>query len=115
MIRRSKNPIQLARRVMEQTDHIYLIGESAEDLSKPSEHVDQTYFHTQKRWDQLQAAKKEGVIARDHDVEIKDMQSGLVEEKGTVGCVCMYRGHVAAATSTGMFFFFHTLFFPPLH
>ena len=104
LIRRSKNPVQLARRVMEQTDHVYLVGESAEDLAKPSEHVDQAYFHTQKRWDQLQAAKKEGIIARDHDVETqnKDLQPGLVEEKGTVGCVCMYRGHVAAATSTGM-------------
>ena len=108
LIKRSKNPVQLARRVMEQTDHIYLIGESAEDLAKPSEHVDQAYFHTQKRWDQLQAAKKEGIVARDHDVETnetKDMSSsGLVEEKGTVGCVCMYRGHVAAATSTGLSF-----------
>ena len=104
LIRRSKNPVVLARRVMEQTDHVYLVGESAENLAKPSEHVDQAYFHTQKRWDQLQAAKKEGIVARDHDLDTQknDLRIGLVEEKGTVGCVCMYRGHVAAATSTGM-------------
>lgn len=102
MIMRSKNPIALARRVMDRTEHIYLVGESAEALADVTEIVPPAYFHTDKRLEQLRRAQIDRKVAVDHDLEVEKEEGGKEEgEKGTVGCVCWYAGHVAAATSTG--------------
>lgn len=167
-----KNPISLARAVMEKTKHNYIIGESAEKLAidLKLERMDASYFSTDKRREQLMKAKESDTIVNDHDLEtnkkpIRQIDGALLppriqlasnfsqqidfgvrilreeeeeggtdsDEKsvigeevsteesesrreiekqdaldsmfpgsiGTVGCVCMFAGHVAAATSTG--------------
>src|SRR5437763_6102028 len=64
-IRHIKNPISLARLVMEKSPHVLISGEGAENFAKEHgvELVDQKYFFTQERWDALQkikAAEKSG-------------------------------------------------------
>jgi L-asparaginase / beta-aspartyl-peptidase len=95
-VHRVRNPIQLARAVMEQSPHVMLIGEGAESLAKALdiELVDPSYFRTDLRWQQLQraqAAEQAGSADRIPDRYF-----------GTVGAVARDRdGRVAAATSTG--------------
>lgn len=86
-----KNPVSLARLVMEKTPHVLLSGKGADDFAKEMkvEIVDPSYFFNQKRFDQLQKAK---------------MKNGNPDDgkKGTVGCVVRdVYGNLAAATSTG--------------
>src|SRR5215213_11800361 len=54
-----KNPIGLARLVMEQSTHVLLIGEGAEAFAKQQgiEFVPQSYFYTEERWKVLQREK----------------------------------------------------------
>lgn len=86
-----KNPICLARAVMEQSEHVFLIGEGAEAFAKAHqiELVDESYFFTEARWQSLQKAKaKESLTEK--------------EKHGTVGAVALDQfGNLAAATSTG--------------
>ncbi len=89
-----KNPVSLARLVMERSPHVFLVGEGAEAFAAEMkvERVDPKYFFTQRRWDQLQAALK------------KEKEEAAAEEKpkGTVGAVALdQHGNLAAATSTG--------------
>jgi beta-aspartyl-peptidase (threonine type) len=89
----SKNPVRLARAVMEQGPHVFLSGPGADEFSRDHglEQVDPDWFVTAERWRQLQElkAKKLGW----YDVDLK---------YGTVGAVALDRhGHLAAATSTG--------------
>lgn len=92
-----KNPIKLARAVMENSEHVFLSGKGAEEFARRNNFTfepDQ-YFHTEYRWNQLQSIKHTNRSILDHS---------LPEDKkfGTGGAVCrdMY-GNVAAATSTG--------------
>ncbi|MFD2261583.1 isoaspartyl peptidase/L-asparaginase family protein [Lacibacterium aquatile] len=95
-VRGPRNPIRLARLVMEKTEHVMLIGEGALTLARqqglPFEEDD--YFFTEARWKALQdtmAMRDRG--ADDHDDSRKH---------GTVGAVaCDIHGNLAAATSTG--------------
>jgi L-asparaginase / beta-aspartyl-peptidase len=95
-VHRVRNPIRLARAVMEQSPHVMLIGEGAETLAAALgiELVDPAYFRTEMRWEQLQrakAAEQAGTAERIPDRYF-----------GTVGAVARDReGRVAAATSTG--------------
>jgi beta-aspartyl-peptidase (threonine type) len=89
-----KNPISLARMVMEKTNHVMLIGEGAEALaSKHSlEIVDNSYFDTTNSLEKLKNAKAQQAVVLDHNDE----------KKGTVGAVALdIHGNLAAATSTG--------------
>lgn len=92
-----KNPIVLARKVIEQSPHVMLIGDGArvfaDTVGVATEEMD--YFITEARKKQLTQAQKEGKIVLDHsDVEEKKL--------GTVGAVAMdTEGNLAAATSTG--------------
>lgn len=82
-----KNPISLARVVMEKTPHVFFAGEGAEELGLryKSEQVKNSYFHTDFRYQQW-------LKSRHKDDEVK----------GTVGCVALdIYGNIAAATSTG--------------
>jgi L-asparaginase / beta-aspartyl-peptidase len=84
-----KNPISLARMVMERTKHVMLAREGAEAFAKEQhvELVDPKYFFTQKRWDDLQEEKKKSQESKPH---------------GTVGAVALDQsGNLAAGTSTG--------------
>ncbi len=91
--RYTKNPILLARAVMEKSPHVMLSREGADEFSREQdlEQVSPDYFATPERWRQLEElkAKKLGW----YDVDLK---------YGTVGAVAVDSdGNVAAGTSTG--------------
>jgi beta-aspartyl-peptidase (threonine type) len=98
-LKRVKNPISLARAVMEKSPHVMLIGEGAEKfaLTQSIELVEPSYFFTQPRWDSLQRIMKEEGTKTSSDI------GRLPENKfGTVGAVALDRdGNLAAGTSTG--------------
>lgn len=84
-VRDVKNPISLARKVMEASPHVLLVGSGASEFARLQgvEMVDSSYFFTPKRWEEIQQ-----VLSR--------------EKMGTVGCVALdIHGNLAAATSTG--------------
>jgi len=84
LLKHIKNPISLARLVMEKTPHVLLGGEGAESFAKELgvEMVPNSYFDTEPRHQQLLEAKE--------------------NIKGTVGCVVLDKnGNLAAGTSTG--------------
>lgn len=95
-----RSPVRLARRVMEQSPHVMLIGEGAErfaDDHPDLERVENAWFDTDHRREQLERAR-----AR----EAGDRQAGTVAGAGkyfgTVGAVALdAQGRIAAATSTG--------------
>jgi beta-aspartyl-peptidase (threonine type) len=92
-VKNIKNPIKLARLVMERTEHILLAGEGASDLAASFgiETAPDEYFFTEHRWLQLQEAIAADRIQLDHAKPV-----------GTVGAVaCDTNGDLAAATSTG--------------
>ena len=89
----TKNPISLARTVMEKSEHVFLSGKGADRFSVEQglEQVPPDYFATPERRRQLEEVKTKKVSAL--EVEYK---------YGTVGAVALdSKGHVAAATSTG--------------
>lgn len=92
-----KNPISAARKVMENSDHVLLAREGAEEFaaSQGLEVVDSSYFFTEKRYNSLQKAKL-GAKSAYLDPYINDYKFG------TVGCVALDKdGNLAAGTSTG--------------
>jgi L-asparaginase / beta-aspartyl-peptidase len=96
-----KNPISLARLVMEKSPHVLMAGEGAETFAKEHgvELVDAKYFFTQERWDALQKAKAAEKAGGNGDKKFFLSEQDL---HGTVGAVALDRnGNLAAATSTG--------------
>jgi beta-aspartyl-peptidase (threonine type) len=96
-----KNPVSLARLVMEKSGHVMMDGEGAEAFAKENGIglVDQKYFFTQERWDALQRVKKadKAAAAGGKRFVISDQ-----DRHGTVGAVALDQdGNLAAATSTG--------------
>lgn len=92
-VTRVRNPVRLARAVIEHSRHVFLSGEGAETFAREHgiEMVDPDWFATPERRRQLDEfkARKDGWF----DVDLK---------YGTVGAVAVDQaGHVAAATSTG--------------
>jgi len=93
-VRHIKNPIDLARRVMEKSRHVLLVGAGAEEFAL-EEHftlVPNQYFRTAERLGQLESEQR------------GERVSDLVPPSphGTVGAVaCDASGNLAAATSTG--------------
>lgn len=122
-VRNIKNPIKLARLVMERTDHVLLAGEGANifaDQMGVATEPDE-YFFTDHRWQQLQDAIAAGRVQLDHFTAETQSRGDLSEpgavaagfsddpksairdpQLGTVGAVaCDSAGRLAAATSTG--------------
>jgi beta-aspartyl-peptidase (threonine type) len=90
-----KNPITLARRVMEKTEHVLLCGSGAEEFARETacEFAPPEYFFTEFRYEQLLQARRDNEVRLDHSP---------VNKIGTVGAVARdARGQLAAATSTG--------------
>lgn len=97
-IRHIRNPVTLARAVMEKTDHVYLTGTGAMDFARSigSPMEEDAYFYTEHRHRQLMEVRDTNLTAMDHNITVPD------KKFGTVGAVaCDSNGHVAAATSTG--------------
>jgi beta-aspartyl-peptidase (threonine type) len=91
-VRRVRNPVLLARAVMEHSPHVMLAGRGAEDfaIGQGVALVEPGYFRTEPRWRQLQEARR------------RDADGQIVDHFGTVGAVALdVQGHLAAATSTG--------------
>lgn len=93
-VRWVRNPVLLARRVMEASPHVFLVGEGAIEFA-----IDQglelkpgSWFRTERRWQQLQRSILQGALPTEPD-------QGRF---GTVGAVALdAAGRLAAATSTG--------------
>ena len=97
-IKQIKNPIALARHVLEQGDHVMLVGDGALEFAQfcQMETYPDPYFITEARIKQLAEAQAAGRITLDHE-RIKPPQ-----KLGTVGAVARdIQGNLAAATSTG--------------
>lgn len=98
-LRHIRNPITLARRVMEKSPHVMLVGEGAEDFARSQgvELVSNEYFRTPIRQRQLHRLLQ-GAAEKENDL----LAHGSSGSTGTVGAVALdARGNVAAATSTG--------------
>lgn len=89
-----KNPVLLARTIMDKSEHVLLCGQGAEQFAKQQglQFEDDTYFYVHHRYEQWQQALKEDSISLDHNDK----------KFGTVGAVALdANGNLAAATSTG--------------
>jgi beta-aspartyl-peptidase (threonine type) len=89
-----RNPISLARLVMERSPHVFLAGEGAEEFAAAMqvERVAPTWFDTPERYRQWQEALEKE----------RATQPPAEKEKGTVGAVALdLEGNLAAATSSG--------------
>ncbi len=92
-----KNPISLARDVMEKSDHVFLAGEGAMRFAESLKYKLESpeYFYDKLRYEQWQEIKDSDKFQLDHS-DKKD------NKFGTVGAVaCDKEGNIAAATSTG--------------
>lgn len=98
-VMRIKNPINLAASVMTESEHVMLMGDGAEEFARNQgfEMVDQDYFHTDFRWQQLQRIKEAEILSQP-EVK-KDQQDKWFS---TVGAVALDKnGNLVAGTSTG--------------
>jgi beta-aspartyl-peptidase (threonine type) len=92
-VRHVKNPVELARRVMEKSRHVLLVGPGAEEfaLEEGFALVPNLYFRTPERISQLE-----------HEQRGERVADLVPPTQGTVGAVARDRdGNLAAATSTG--------------
>lgn len=92
-----RNPLLLARAVMEKSEHVLLSGKGAEAFGRSIDmrFEDSSYFYDEFRHQQWEAAVKEGIVQLDHSI-------GKEKKFGTVGAVALdNHGNLAAATSTG--------------
>jgi beta-aspartyl-peptidase (threonine type) len=97
MVKGVKNPIHLARLVMEKSEHVFLAAQGAEEFAKIQgvQFESPEYFHDELRFNQWQSVKGTDKTQLDH--------TPIVDEKfGTVGAVALdASGNIASATSTG--------------
>ncbi|NTX05177.1 isoaspartyl peptidase/L-asparaginase family protein [Myxococcus sp. CA040A] len=108
-LRHVKNPIELARRVMEKSPHVMMMGEGAESFAKAQgvELVDAKYFFTEERWQSLQRALEKERATPAPGQPSSSLRPGYDpvtgdHKFGTVGAVALDQaGNLAAGTSTG--------------
>lgn len=94
-IRNIKNPISVARRVLDDCEHVLLSGQGALEFAEQHgfRQMPDEYFFTEHRWLQYQEALAAGRVQLDH---------AAATPKGTVGSVALdAKGRLASATSTG--------------
>lgn len=96
-IKRIKNPISLCRKIMDKSEHVFLLAEGAEAFAREEgeELVPESYYSTDSRKEQLLKIRDSLKTQLDHaDDQLKKF--------GTVGAVALdTAGNLAAATSTG--------------
>jgi len=100
-LKRIRNPITLARAIMDQSPHVMFVGEGAEAFARQAgiEFVDEEYFYTEERWNALQRVQKAEAESRatENEFAVSDQ-----DRHGTIGAVALDQaGNLAAATSTG--------------
>jgi beta-aspartyl-peptidase (threonine type) len=108
-VTRTRNPISLARRVMEKSPHVMMVGAGADTFSREQglEQVEPGWFYTERRWRELETLLKgKGLpIPRKPAGITADPAKDLVHDEGkwgTVGVVALdSNGNVGAGTSTG--------------
>lgn len=103
-----KNPITLARSVMEKSPHVFMFGNGAEVFAKEQkiEMVDEKYFWTQESWDAFQTLRQLEKQKQSEPKKVSEFDNGYSEKAkkvfGTVGAVALDKeGNLAAGTSTG--------------
>ena len=92
-----KNPISLARDVMDTSEHVFMAGEGAMEFAKSLNYTleEPSYFYDEFRHEQWLEIKDSDSFQLDHSTK-KDSKFG------TVGAVaCDKNGNIAAGTSTG--------------
>jgi len=98
-VRTVRNPVKLARLVMERTPHVMLMGDGAEqfaDAHPEIERVPNDWFGTEHRREQLERARAQ------QNEQVAGIEPPRNPYFGTVGAVALDRdGRIAAATSTG--------------
>lgn len=96
-VKNIKNPVLLAKAIMEKSEHVFLMGDGAEIFAKQQgiTFEDDAYFHDDFRYEQYKEALEADRIQLDH--------SAAGDRKfSTVGAVALdVHGNIAAATSTG--------------
>lgn len=104
-VRRIRNPITLARAVMEKSPHVLLSGEGAEKFAAQQgfTFVPNEYFQTEPRRRQWEQALQREAGSKTSFIEFPDSaQVDRTGRYGTVGCVALDQaGNLAAGTSTG--------------
>ena len=98
-VHRIRNPVLLARAVMEHSPHVMMVGDGAEKFAveQGMPLVDPAYFRTEKRWQELQKA-----LAEDAGGMKLGARLAALKHFGTVGALARdSQGRLAAATSTG--------------
>ena len=99
-VRHVRNPVELARRVMEKSRHVLLVGSGAEEFALEERFtlVPNHYFRTPERVEQLEFEQRGNRVS---DL-VPPSAQGTVTATGTVGAVALdVEGNLAAATSTG--------------
>lgn len=125
-VRGIKNPVVLARLVMDKSNHVMLSGKGAERFAKEQgiKSVPDEYFFSQRRWDELLQMQSEGkAVQAPQETPTETSKKGTKKKRaeiptlpntskkiiypderkfGTVGAVALdAAGDLAAATSTG--------------
>src|SRR5690554_2345024 len=98
-VKHIKNPIDLAKDIMEKSPHVMLYGSGAEKFAQTLNYkmMDPSYFYTQDRYESLQR------ILKDENKKVSSVNPLVNDSKfGTVGCAALDKhGNLAAGTSTG--------------
>jgi beta-aspartyl-peptidase (threonine type) len=108
-VTRTRHPISLARRVMEKSPHVMMIGAGADDFSREQglEQVEPGWFYTERRWQSLEQVLKEKrlpIPPKPAGIPTDTAKDVVHDEgkRGTVGVVALdASGNIAAGTSTG--------------
>ncbi|MCQ8877125.1 isoaspartyl peptidase/L-asparaginase [Pseudoalteromonas shioyasakiensis] len=105
-VKHIENPINLARLVMEESVHVMLSGQGAEEFAKQQglSLVENNLFDTEKRYKSLLKAKEKLDKAKATSKDYQAAHNALPDnyKMGTVGAVALDKnGNLAAGTSTG--------------
>ncbi len=101
-VRTLKNPISAAIKVMENSPHVFLSGEGADQFGKEQglDIVDQKYFLTKRRIKSLKNVKEKEL--NNDKISLINSKEYMNQKYGTVGCVVLDKnGNLASGTSTG--------------